>query len=255
MSRRNYSANKTVEATGYRASAGTFGLKIHMKHHASSIFFALVLITPWGFALHAEPAHDFARYEKAIAAFEESDRVTPPPKGAILFTGASHIRRWTTLAQDFPRFQVINRGFGGSDIREATHFAPRIIFPYAPRAIYFRAGGNELWSGRRSVDEAFGDFKEFVAAVHSKLPDTDIIYISNIRSIARVKQADKEKAMNTLIADYIQGRAHLRYIAVYDLMTDPSGQLRRECFVEDGLHLSATGYKLLAAKVGADLAK
>lgn len=226
-----------------------------MKHHASSLFFALLLLTPWGGALRAEPAPDFARYEKAIASFEESDRATPPPKGAVLFTGASHIRRWTTLAQDFPQVQVINRGFGGSEIREATHFAPRIIFPYAPRAIYFRSGGNELWNGKRSAEEAFGDFKEFVAAVQARLPETDIIYISNIRSIARAKQADKEKAMNTLIADFIQGKAHLRYLDVYDLMTDASGQLRPECFVEDQLHLSPTGYQLLAAKVGADLAR
>lgn len=224
-----------------------------MKHHASSLFLALLIITPWRLALCADKAHDFTRYEKQISAFEESDRITPPPKGAILFTGASHIRRWTTLAQDFPQFQVINRGFGGSDIREATHFASRIIFPYAPRTIYFRAGGNELWNERRSVDEAFGDFKDFVAAVHSKLPDTDIIFISNIRSIARMKQADKEKALESLIAGYIKGKAHLRYIDVYDLMTDSNGQLRRECFVEDGLHLSAAGYKLLAGKVGADL--
>jgi hypothetical protein len=39
---------------------------------------------------------------------------------------------------------VINRGFGGSQIVDATHFAPRIIFPYAPKAIYLRSGGNDL---------------------------------------------------------------------------------------------------------------
>ncbi len=214
-----------------------------------------MLIFSWSFAPGVDTAHDFNRFEKQISAFEESDRITPPPKGSILFTGASHIRRWATLTQDFPRFQVINRGFGGSEIREATHFAPRIIFPYSPRAIYFRAGGNELWTGTRSVDEAFGDFKEFVTTVHSKLPDTDIIFISNIASIARAKQADEQKALDSLIANYIKGKAHLRYIDVFDLMTDSKGQLRRECFVEDGLHLSAEGYKLLAAKVGEDLAK
>src|SRR5205823_5645605 len=35
------------------------------------------------------------RFEKDIAAYEAQDRENPPPKGQILFTGASTIRRWT----------------------------------------------------------------------------------------------------------------------------------------------------------------
>ncbi|GEP46392.1 GDSL-type esterase/lipase family protein [Brevifollis gellanilyticus] len=226
-----------------------------MKPRASFIFLTLLLSAIWTLTLRAEPATDFSRFEKTIAAYEESDRAAPPPKGAILFTGASHIRRWTTLAQDFPQHQVINRGFGGSEIREATHFAPRIIFPYAPKTIYFRSGGNELWNKKRTAEEAFADFKEFVTTVHAKLPDTDIIYISNIRSLARASQDDLLKTMNTLIADYVRGKPHLRYIDVFDLMTDSSGQLRPECFVEDRLHLSPAGYKLLTAKVAADMGR
>src|SRR5207247_4264424 len=84
------------------------------------------------------------RFEKEIAAYEAQDRENSPPKGQILFTGASTIRRWTTLAQDFPEHKVINRGFGGSQIADATHFADRVILPYAPRAIFLRAGGNDL---------------------------------------------------------------------------------------------------------------
>src|SRR3954451_16315089 len=64
-----------------------------------------------------------ARWEKEIAAFEAKDRQNPPPRGAVLFTGASSIRMWTTLAQDFPNHAVLNRGFGGSQIEDATYFA------------------------------------------------------------------------------------------------------------------------------------
>ena len=54
------------------------------------------------------------QFQSQIAAYEAQDRENPPPKGQILFTGTSTIRRWTTLAQDFPEHKVINRGFGGS---------------------------------------------------------------------------------------------------------------------------------------------
>ena len=58
----------------------------------------------------AQPAN---RFEKEILAFEARDRESPPAEGGILFTGASGIRRWKTLEQDFPHHKVFNRGFGG----------------------------------------------------------------------------------------------------------------------------------------------
>jgi hypothetical protein len=63
--------------------------------------------------IHAEPtAHDFAKWEKEISAFEKQDSTSPSPKGGVIFTGASSIRMWTSLAKDFPKTQPINRGFG-----------------------------------------------------------------------------------------------------------------------------------------------
>ena len=205
--------------------------------------------------LRAEPAaHDFSKWEKEIAAFEKADTTNPPPKGAVLFTGSSTIRMWKTLAQDFPKTQIINRGFGGCEIEDVTHFAERIIFPQQPRAIYLRAGGNDLWHGK-SAEQVFADFKEFVRTVHAKLPDTDIVFISLSPSPARWKQADKEKTTNQLIADFIKGKPRLRYIDVYDMPLSPDGKPRPDLFIADQLHFNAEGYKLLAERVRPDLGK
>ena len=193
-------------------------------------------------------------WEKEITAFEQSDRANPPPKGALLFIGASTIRQWTTLARDFPQYQVINRGFGGSQIADATRFAPRIIFPYAPRAIYLRSGGNDLWRGK-SVEQVFADFKEFVATVQERLPDTDIIFVSLNPSIARWKQAAMTKSLNALVANFIKDQAHLRYIETYDLVLGADGQPLAELFMGDKLHFNAEGYQRLAARIAPDLPK
>src|SRR4051812_29383638 len=75
------------------------------------------------------------RWEKAIAEYEKQDKENPPPKGALLFTGASSIRMWKSLPQAFADQTVLNRGFGGSEIADATYFADRIIFPYEPKMI------------------------------------------------------------------------------------------------------------------------
>src|SRR3954453_7644061 len=108
--------------------------------------------------------HDFAKWEKAIAAFEEKDKQAPPPKGALVFTGASTIARWKTLEQDLPDQKILNRAFGGSEIVDCTHFADRMIFPYEPKAIYIRSGGNDIHAGK-SAEQVFQDYKDFVAKV------------------------------------------------------------------------------------------
>jgi len=123
----------------------------------------------------AEAGHNFGQWEGEIAAFEAKDRTNPPPTNAVLFLGSSTIRLWTTLAQDFPDQRVINRGFGGSEIADSTHFADRIVFPYMPKAIFFRAGGNDI-AGGKAPAAVFEDFKEFVATVHARLPATDIFF-------------------------------------------------------------------------------
>src|SRR5213078_1406937 len=127
-----------------------------------------------------------------------ADRIAPPPKDAVLFVGASTITLWKSLPRDFPEHKVINRGFGGSEIVDSTHFAERIIFPYQPAKVFLRAGGNDLWAGK-SVEQVFDDFKEFVSKIHAKLPETEIVFISLSPSIARWRKADKEKAVNDLV--------------------------------------------------------
>jgi lysophospholipase L1-like esterase len=213
----------------------------------ANLVLALTLIT-----LHAgwcaETNHNFAKWEKEISAFEASDKTNPPPKGAVLFVGSSTIRLWKTLQQDFPSVKVINRGFGGSEIVDSTHFAERIIFPYEPSRIFLRAGGNDLWAGK-SAEEVFNDFKDFVAKVRGKLPRTEIIFIGWNPTIARWSQVEKEKALNSLVKDYVEHGQGLAYIDTYSLPIGTDDKPRAELFMPDKLHFNAEGYKLLAARV------
>lgn len=193
-------------------------------------------------------AHDFGRWEKDVAAFEKADSVSPPPANALLFVGSSTIVRWTTLAQDFPSQPVINRGFGGNEIADSTHFADRIIFPYKPRMIFLRAGGNDIHAGKTAA-QVFADFKDFVAAVRTKLPTTDIVFISLSPSIARWDERDANKKLNALVSNYAKHTPHVKYIDTYTLPLDKKGQPRPELFVADKLHFSPEGYTLLIARV------
>ena len=218
---------------------------------STAVFF---LVASLAFARADDAKHNFAKWEHAIAAFEQSDATNPPPKGAYVFIGSSTVARWKSLVEDFPALKVINRGFGGSEIVDATHFAARAIYPYAPKVVVLRAGGNDLWAGN-PVDKVFGDFKDFCESVHAQLPDAKIVFLSLSPSVARWSQHEKEKALNTLAEHYMQGKPFLQYVETYDVPLGADGQPRAELFVADKLHFNADGYKLFAARIRPQLAQ
>lgn len=192
--------------------------------------------------------HDFAKWEKDILAYEAADAKTPPPKHAVLFLGSSGIVRWKTLAADFPGTTVINRGFGGSEIADSTHFADRILFPYEPRMIFLRAGGNDLHAGR-SVEEVFGDFKAFVATVRKKLPEVPIAYIGLSPAPVRWNEKPAGDRLNACISAYAKENRNVIFVDATRISLDAEGRIRPELFVEDQLHFNAAGYKLLCEAV------
>ena len=207
-----------------------------------------LLVTPRGDVQGAETNHNFGVWEKEISAYERVDATSPPPKDGIEFIGSSVIARWKTLTRDFPGQPVFDRGFGGSEIVDSTHFANRIIFPYAPAKIFFRAGGNDLWAGK-SAEQVFTDYQEFTALVHSNLPATEIYFISWNATPSRWKQHEKELALNAMVAAFVRDKPYLKYIEDYDIAFGPDGKLRPELFVADQLHFNAAGYKLLADRL------
>jgi enterochelin esterase family protein len=182
-------------------------------------------------------------FDDEILNFEAQDKAKAPPAGAILFTGASSIRLWKTLAADFPDHTVINRGFGGSMMSDNVFFADRIVIPYKPKLIVVQAGGNDINNGK-SPEQVLADFKAYVALARLRLPETRIAYMGINPSPARWKQADKQKEANRLVKEYCSTGQNLDFIDIYDATLGSDGQPNPELFVEDKLHPSEAGYKL-----------
>src|SRR3954464_15536172 len=231
---------------------------MHRNHIASIAFGCLCLILFTGCSTatkpheptyattqHATGPHDYARWEKEIAALQAKPA---PPKGGIEFTGSSNIVRWKSLEKDFAGQPVFNRGFGGSSICDVTYYADRIIFPYEPKMIFLRSGGNDLHGGK-SVEEVFDDYKTLVNTVHAKLPDTTIAYISLSPAPARWGERDAGKMLNDLIKKYTKSHKNLAYVETYDLTITPDGQAREDLFVGDKLHFNEKGFQLMADRV------
>lgn len=184
-----------------------------------------------------------AEWDNELAHFAAADATHPPAPGAVLFIGSSSIRLWKTLAEDFPGVALINRGFGGSEIRDSTWYAGRIVAPYKPRLIVFYAGDNDIASGR-SPQQLRDDFLAFVKRVRRDLPSVPIVFISCKPSPSRAKLMAVQREANALIRAEATKQKRIAFVDVFTPMLDASGQPRVELFTQDRLHMNAAGYAI-----------
>lgn len=215
-----------------------------MSKRRTCIFIVMLFLAPHLVAAQSQlKKTTSATWEAEIKQFEDTDRKSPPPKGAVLFIGSSSIRLWKTLAKDFPDVPVLNRGFGGSQIADSTYYADRIVKPYQPRLIVLYAGDNDLADGKTPA-QVFADYQQFVSKVRAGLPTVRIAYIAIKPSPARWQLVSAIKEANTMIKQFVGKKKGLDYIDVFSGMLGKDGKPVPELYAADGLHLSEKGYAL-----------
>jgi len=191
---------------------------------------------------HAVIAPDPRRFEKEIKAFEDLDRTNAPQMGGIVFVGSSSIRKWTSVAKDFPDCRVLNRGFGGSHLADSVYYADRIVIPYKPKTVVLFAGSNDINYGLLPNDVLVA-FKAFVEKVRTSLPSTEIIYLSISTSPSRSGEFERVKEANRLILTEVKHMPNVRYVDVVSAMVD-HGKPKPNIYAADRLHMNAKGYAI-----------
>jgi lysophospholipase L1-like esterase len=187
-------------------------------------------------------------WDKEIRTLLAADKKTPPPQSGIVFIGSSSIKRWTTLAKDFPDRPVVNRGFGGSQIFDSVTYADELVTPLQPRLVVMYAGGNDINAGK-TPQRVFADFQAFVAKVHAKLPETRIAFISSAPNPARWAQIERVRELNRLVEDFTKQNPKLTFINVHPHMLAGNVEPKPDIFVADRLHMNEKGYAIWAKVV------
>jgi lysophospholipase L1-like esterase len=195
---------------------------------------------------HGQAAADTGRFEAEIRAFEQRDREAPPPRDPVLFVGSSSIGMWCALDRDFPGLAVLNRGFGGSEMRDVLHYAERVVLPYRPRTIVLYEGDNDLASGR-TPDEVHDAFRRFAALVRDRLPGTRLVYLAIKPSPARAPLLARVRATNARLREDARRDPSITYVDVFTPMLRRDGRPRPELFGGDGLHMNSAGYAVWRA--------
>jgi lysophospholipase L1-like esterase len=182
------------------------------------------------------------KWGSEINAFKQWDAKNSVPDDAVLFVGSSSIRLWET-ARCFPDIKLINRGFGGSDIKSVNYFFDQIVACYSPSKIVLYAGDNDIADGL-SPKQVCEDFKAFHRLCKEKLPNAEIVYLSIKCSGLRYHLWPKMNKANTLIDNYCQTKPNLQYVDLASSLLDKEGIPDDSFFEDDKLHLNEAGYRI-----------
>lgn len=184
---------------------------------------------------------DPLRFEKEIQSFKSYDSKNTIVEADYLFIGSSSIRMWPTAAA-FPSKVVLNRGFGGSHISDQLFYYDQLVLPYEAEKLIFYCGDNDIAHGK-SPERVLEDFQRFVELDKERRGVRPVFFIAIKPSIARESMWTDMVEANALIKTYCQEHSHLSYIDIASPMMNDS-EIRKDIFIEDGLHLNELGYAL-----------
>jgi lysophospholipase L1-like esterase len=189
--------------------------------------------------LLAQNPERFAKEVDSIVAANQSFQ----KEKLVLFTGSSSIRLWKNLDVAFPEHNVLNMGFGGSEMADLLYYTDKLIIPFHPEQIFIYEGDNDLSIGR-TAEQIIASADSILVLVRQHLPEAEVIFISPKPSLKRWELKAKYEDFNKKLSDWTSKRRNVRFADVWTPMLDRSGKVMQDIFIADGLHLNEKGYSI-----------
>lgn len=188
------------------------------------------------------------RYENQIEAFREADKAVTDFAVDALFAGSSSIKLWSTLKEDFPDLKCVNRGYGGSMIRDILYYYAAVFGKYQPANIVFYCDNDICGSAKRDVTMAewFDLHRVIFQKMHADYPDAHIYALCVKYSDSRLAIRDKEDILNLMLKEYCEQNDWMTYVDVNTPLLTSEGTPDPKYFREDLMHINREGYKLWA---------
>ncbi|MCC5940920.1 MAG: hypothetical protein JJU37_05205 [Balneolaceae bacterium] len=196
-------------------------------------------------------AQNFDRWETVMQEFERLDSENNYPPESIFFTGSSSIRMWSILDEDMQPYSVIQRGFGGSNIRDILHFADRYIGVHDFRALVLFVANDITGNVNEDLapEELRSLFEEFIYTIRDFNSNAPIFIIEITPTNSRWDVWPNTREANAHIAMLCDQHENVVFIPTSDLFLDSHGKPIPVLFLDDQLHLNEDGYNLWADRI------
>ena len=199
---------------------------------------------------------DLRRFEGTVCEYERK----PIEWGRILFYGDSSFTRWNgkgirpleeSLRRKDGSAAAVNHAFGGATSDELLYYYPRLVRPWAPRAMVFCDFGNDDRVNYSAAEILFLQSRIFAYA-RRDMPGIRF-YLCDRRPVAKKQgKATVMKIMEyrELLQAYCASHddctfvSHADYAPFFDANggRDNYPMGRQELYVEDDVHFNQTGY-------------
>lgn len=208
-----------------------------------------ILIILFLFGVIQLNAQDPKRFQKEIEILANKESCFSPDQELLLFAGSSSIRLWEDMESAFPGYHVINNGFGGSHFSDLLYYYDKLIAPYQPDVLFIYEGDNDIASDKEPKS-ILKEAQQLVGMIKRDKPDTKIVLISPKPSLARWELKAEYKQLNGLLEEFARQTKGVEFADMWEAMVDEDGNVYRDIFVDDNLHLNAKGYKIWEEVIG-----
>jgi len=188
-------------------------------------------------------AQDPLRLQNEVVSLQKKyDTVWDSSKETIVFTGSSSIRFWSDLHEIFPDYQIVNTGFGGSQASDLLVYLQPLVLHFNPKKVFIYEGDNDV-NDRKKISAIVRDTKKIVDAIKANNSATQIVIISAKPCVVRWHLRKKYVRLNRKFEKLCAKEINLEYLNIWDMML-VNGIVNDELFIEDGLHMNASGYQI-----------
>ncbi|MGA3180203.1 MAG: GDSL-type esterase/lipase family protein [Verrucomicrobiota bacterium] len=163
--------------------------------------------------------------------------------GAVVFLGDSITEGWSTLAADFPKLKVANRGIGGDITSGVLYRLKADVLSLNPAAIVLLIGTNDVGDGADGEDVA-ANIRLILLAIQNYNPKLKVIVCKVMpRSDGNAQiYAGKIQKANSLVEQFVNTQPNFAICDTWGIFADEKGNPNPEDFRPDHLHLNAAGY-------------
>jgi lysophospholipase L1-like esterase len=211
-----------------------------------TIIFILAALLFWGYKQYERYIlnEDPTFWEREISRIEKRYQ-GDYPQGVVVCYGSSSIRFWKSIKEDLAPVPVVNHGFGGSKLPDATHYIDRLVLPFSPKAVLLFSGTNDLSlakGGTKTGEDIYKSFVDFISKLRVSLPEIHLFYITITPTRARWSIWHEAKIANQLIEDYASEDDRITVIDPTEAFIGSDGLPIKDYFRFDRLHPNKKGY-------------
>lgn len=193
-------------------------------------------------------SQDPRRFQKEIDTIDKRYAGKADNHKLIIFTGSSSVRRWENIRDFFPGKNIINTGFGGSQMSDLLYYSDSVITKYRPVQVFIYEGDNDIFAGDKA-DNVIKETETLISKITSALPRLKIVIISVKPSPSRWALRDEYLKLNSMFKKISDENKNVSFVDVWQPLINKQGRPKGEVFISDSLHINSSGYEIWAGKI------